>query len=250
MPDATRSKPLLEEAEEREADGVGRRAVDRVARSSRRPASARGPAAAASASSGGPTADWFVSGATTVTSPIGSSACLRARMPARLDAVVVGDQDPRPGGPVAERPPDALAAPACRRASPATRLAALHVDVAPLGAGALPGHVRDALARSDRVPVVLAHAPASGCSRGLGQRGRGRSAAPATSSTSSSTPGTGSRGRRTCRPSRAATRCVARSATDPPFARPAEPVEEERRQHGRDRDPEDGARRCPRSCRR
>ena len=48
-----------------------------------------------------PTADWFVSGATTYVSPIGSRAFLSGEQPARLDAVVVRDEDARPRVPLA-----------------------------------------------------------------------------------------------------------------------------------------------------
>ena len=46
---------------------------------------------------------------------------LEREQPARLDPVVVGDEDPRPAGPVAQRPGRPCAAPAVRRGPPRRR---------------------------------------------------------------------------------------------------------------------------------
>src|SRR6185436_16646209 len=112
-------------------------------------------------------------------------------------AVVVGDQDPGPAIPFAQRPGAAADGPRatpCR--APRDGLAALLVEVAPLGPCPFPGHVR----------LVVAHVTASAASPGSAGSGPG-------SSTSAAVPGAGSRGTRTGRPSRSETRFAARPAT-------------------------------------
>ena len=97
---------------------------------------------------GWPTALWFVSGATTVVSPIGSSACFSARSPrdstpssfvTRIRGRVVQSAS-GPGG----------RAQCARPAAPGAageRLAPLLVDIAALDPGPLAGHVGDGRSR-------------------------------------------------------------------------------------------------------
>ena len=128
---------------------------------------------------------------------------LEREQPARLDAVVVRDEDPRPRRPVAERLGDRAERPGPAIAAdrgPGDRLAALLVEVPPLGPGPLPGHVRRVAAPSVRARLW---SPSRGPVAVL-RLGHG---------TSVSTPGAGSRGIRTGRPSRFSTRFAARSAT-------------------------------------
>ena len=127
---------------------------------------------------------------------------LEREQPARLDAVVVRDEDPRPRRPVAERLGDRPQRPRPampRIAAPGDRLAALLVEVAPLGPGPLPGHVRRVAAGPSAPVLVAVSRPVAVLRLGHG--------------TSLSTPGAGSRGIRIGRPSRFSTRFAARSAT-------------------------------------
>ena len=95
---------MAEVAEEGEADRVGRRAVDRVGRASRRPSVRSRTRSGRISVFWWPTALWLVSGATTVTSPIGSSACLSASSPRDSTPSSLVTRILRPGRPVAERP--------------------------------------------------------------------------------------------------------------------------------------------------
>ena len=134
---------MPEVAEEGEADRVGRRAVDRVGQSSRRPASARGRAAGASASSGGRPRSGWCRAPRPSPRPSRSSACLSASSPRDSTPSSLVTRILRPARPLAERP-GVLAQgprPAPGRAT-GQRLATLLVEVAPLGPGPLAGHVR------------------------------------------------------------------------------------------------------------
>ena len=83
---------------------------------------------------------------------------LEREQPARFDAVVVGDQDLGPGRPLPERSGVlAQRARAAPRRATGQRLAALLVEVAPLGPGPLAGHVRLVGPALRRASVVVAH---------------------------------------------------------------------------------------------
>ena len=185
-----------------------------------------------------PTADWLVSGATTVTSPIGSRASFSASrprdsMPSSLVTRIRGRVVQSPSG----RP---------------TRFSERGLPRVPATGSprSLSRFRRSARARSrvisGRLAAVLGHTPGSGSavvgSGWLGRlarrrRGDARRPRPRPHRRRERAPV----GLRTCRPSRGATRWVARSATVPPSRDRREPVEEERGEHGRDRDPEDRA---------
>ena len=215
-----------EVAEEGEADGVGREPSTEYA-------SEPSPSVRSRTRSGRisvfwwPTALWFVSGATTVVSPIGSRACLsassprdstpssfviriRGRLVQSLSGLAIGRSArglPR-GAPPATGSPRSLSR---SRRSVRARSRVM--------SGTSPAAVR---------AVVRPLAP-------------GRSPSGSRHVTSVSMPGAGSRGTRTGRPSRASTRLAARVGDRRGVAGHREVVEEERRQDGRDRDAEDRA---------
>src|SRR5678815_4474240 len=85
--------------------------------------------------------------------------CIRDRLegeePARLDAVVVRDEDLRTGRPVVERSRRrAECARATAGGTAGDRLAALLVEISPLGPGALAGHVRLVVRRGHVVATI------------------------------------------------------------------------------------------------
>ena len=160
-----------------------------------------------------PTALWFVSGRDDRRVADRVERLLQGEEAARLDAVVVGHEDPRPGRPVAERPGHRLQRPrSAARSAAGDRLAPFLVDVPALDPGPLPVHVG--------IPRPVGHVVTS-------------------TSTSTSSPGMGSRGTRIGRPSRISTRLAARCGDTAGVAGPAEVVEEERRHDRGDRDAED-----------
>ena len=138
---------------------------------------------------------------------------LEGQQAARLDAVVVGDQDARPAGPLGERPRVDAQGSRAGRAPPGRRgLAALLVEVAPLRPGSFPGPVRD-----------VGHGVPAGC-RVLDVDGAARRRLA----------------RDVDRASLAVRQPASRPSGDRPIGRRAmEELEEEGRDHGRDRDPED-----------
>ena len=160
-----------------------------------------------------PTALWFVSGATTVVSPIGSSACFSASrprdsIPSSLVTRIRGRVVQSPSG-RAMRSQGARPAP---RGAAGERLAPFLVDVPALDPCPLPVHL--------------------GLHRPVGH---------GLTSTSTSSPGIGSRGTR-IGPALADLEAPGRPGGDATgVARPAEVVEEERRHDGGDRDAEDRA---------
>ena len=247
MPDATRSKRSSKKPRNARLTAVGGRAVDRVAH---RAVRERPLPDAQRAHQRLLVADGRLVGVGRDDRHVADRVerLLEREEAARLDAVVVGHQDPRPGGPVAERPPDPLQR-ALGAAGARDGLAALHVEVPPLRARSLAGHVRDVGLGALR-PVVLAHrtAPRPALTRRSRPAARRRSAnavagrpPAATSSTSASTPGHGLP-RTPDRPALAFGHALGRPVGDrAALAGPAEPVEEERGQDGRDRDPEDRA---------
>ena len=220
-----------EVAEEREADRVRRRPIDRERR---RSVGERSLADAERAHEGLLVADRAL---VRVGCDDGRFAdllegLLEREEAARLDAVVVRDEDPGTGGPVAQRLRGTTQA-ARPTAGGATgkRLPALEVDVAALRTSPLAGHLG-----FPRAPF-LGHPPGSAAGRPPGSaagrppasgarrrpRSAGRRSSPTTggaigsaSSTSGSTPGSGSMGTRTAFPSRAAIRRAARWVTVPP----------------------------------
>ena len=225
---------MLEVAQEGEADRVGGRAVDRL--------SAVEPSASVrSRTRSGrmsvfwwPTAVWLVSGATTVTSPIGSRACLSASsprdsMPSSLVTRIRGRVVQSPSGLAEARSVRRRRASAATRGAAGDRLAALQVQVAPLRPGPLAGHVRLLVGlappalRRRRVSFGAA-APSVG--RLTSRRSRRRARAHAAT--------------RIGRPSRASTRLAARSVDRRRLSldRPRQ-CEEESADDRRDRDPED-----------
>ena len=158
-----------------------------------------------------PTADWFVSGATTVTSPIGSRASLSASsprdsMPSSLVTRIRGRVDQSPSArarPLSDRGLPRVPATGSPRSLSRSRRSARARSRVMSGPAPAPFRLRPPSSVTRRAPP-----PAGRCRRGPGAGRRGRrarrsAAAVATSSTSGSTPGTGSRGRRTSRPSRA-----------------------------------------------
>ena len=220
---------MLEVAEEGQADRVGRRAVDRV----RGRAVGEDPLAHAQR----PHQRLLVADRALV--GLGCDdrhvahrleRLLERQQAARLDAVVVGDQDPRARGVLGDGPGRRPQGPrpAPRRAA-GQGLASLQVEIAALRAGALAGHVRDlGVARRRR------------CS--ASRRPCGSASSRHGSTTSAACPGAGSRGTRTG-PAFPGAESLGRAAGDRPVARRAvEEVEEERRRDGGDRDPEDRAR--------
>ena len=184
-------------AEERQADRIGRGAVDRVRDRTvgQRPlADAQGPherllmADRALVRVGRDDRDVAD----------GIERHLERQEAARLHAVVVGDEDARPAGPLTERPGAGSQRPATATDGPAgQRLAALLVEVASLCPGALAGHVRRVVAHARsvvahrRIGLGVVHVRVD-----VGFR-----------------PGSGSRGMRTLRPSRSDSRRAARPVT-------------------------------------
>ena len=192
---------MTEVAEEGEADGVGRRAVDGVAE---RAVGERPLAHAQRPHQRLLVADRAL---VRVRGDDGHVAhriegLLEGQQPARLDAVVVGHEDAWPGGPLGDRSGGRLERPRPAAAQPAGEwLAPLLVDVAALRTGPLAGHVREVAPR----PARSGSSPA---------RAGGSCPSPVTTSRRRSPlRASGSRGTRTGRPSRSLRRLAARSAT-------------------------------------
>ena len=218
---------MPEEAEEGDAHGVGRGPVDRVGERAitERPL---------------PDPEWsherlLVADCTLVrvgrhdsrvADPI--ERLLERQQPARLDPVIVGDQDLRTGGPIVEWPGRPQCPWSATRRAAGYGLAALLVEIPPLGPCPLPGHVRLVLALA--IARLLVGGIPAAWSAGF---------VVAHVVTSGSIPGAGSRGTRTGRPSRSSTRFAARVATGDGSRLTLEEVEEERRDHGGDRNTED-----------
>ena len=240
MPRRDEIEAVAEVAEEGDADGVGRRAVDREGQ---RPVG-EGPLADAKR------AHQRLLVADRALVRVGRDdrdvahrleRLLEREQAARFDAVVVGDRGSAAGSShsasgraVVAREATAAAA-ACRAAG--QRLAALLVEVPPLGPGPLAGHVRASSPARRRPPVGRRRPLMSGSVAGVrlidvGGRARRGLARDAD------------------RPALAFGQPLRRPPGDGAVAgRPVEELEEERRDDGGDRDAEDGARdaRDPRS---
>ena len=211
---------MPEVAEEREADRVRRRAVHRVGE---RAVAERPLADAQRAHQGLLVADGALVRVGRDDRDVADRVerLLEREQPARFDAVVVGDEDPRPAGPFAERP--GAAAHGARAArGPSRRRRARRAPC------------RGRAARSGPVPGSC---PAGRRSRGGpgglggvrdGRLGRGRRPP-----TSAAVPGAGSRGTRTGRPSRSETPFRGAAGDGPVAGRALQEVEEERRERPR-----------------
>ena len=205
MPGRDQVEAVPEVAEEGEADGVGRRAVDRIGE---RAVGQRPLADAQRAHQRLLVADGALVRVGRDDGHVADRVerLLEREEPARLDAVVVGDQDPRAARPLAERP-GVGAGPraAARRAHrPAARRAPCRGRAA--RSGPAPGSCPAGRRRRRRPGLVrlvgVTRRRSSGGSAGSG------------SSMSAALPGVGSRGMRTGRPSRSSRRRAARPATD------------------------------------
>src|SRR6185369_13237013 len=203
-------EPVAEVAEEGEADGIGRRAIDRVGE---RAVLERPLADTQRAHQRLLMADRALIRIRRddrhVTHLL--ERLLEGEESARFDAVVVGHEDPRPAGPFRHRA--ARGAQGARAAAPGAtrqRFAALLVEVAPLTAGALAGHVRRiGTPRPRSFGLGSFGVDLAGCRCGVGSL---RVVAHG-SGTSTAWPGVGSRGTTTARPSRSLTLLAARPAT-------------------------------------
>ncbi|GAC1671254.1 MAG: hypothetical protein NVS9B8_14310 [Candidatus Limnocylindrales bacterium] len=93
--------------------------------------------------------------------------------PARFDPVIVGDEDPRPGRPIVERPCAGQEGPwTASGGSAGDWLAALPVQIATLGPGPLSGHVRfPAWTLIGAIAFAFAGG-VGGCGRSAGRAGR------------------------------------------------------------------------------
>ncbi len=243
MPDGDEVEAVAEVAEEGEADGVGRRAVDRVGG---RAVGQRALAHAQRPHQGLLVADRALVGVGRDDGDVADrlERLLERQQAARLDAVVVGDEDPRPARPLAERPGGRAAAIAGppRPGAAGQRLAPLLVEVAALGPRPLAGHVHAPpgrrpgrrVARVGLRSVLLGH--------GCGAR-------PASlSSMSVALPGVG-----LARDADRAALALGEPPGGPSRHGPVagarcEELEEERRHDRRDRDAEDRPRGSPRSA--